>query len=462
MASLGRVLKVIVSPDRLSASVQPASSASEEELREALRSAGVVHGLMEDRISGVVSFLERAGGLPRPVVVAKGEPPVEGIPARLELALDLGLRSGLVDAESMRIDFRERGSVCNVTVGTLLAVWIPAKEGRPGMGVDGSALNPAALPAADATHGEGVRTEPHSMIPGGLALVAELDGVVRVNSRGLLEVSELVVIDGDVDLEVGNVDVNGSVQISGNVQAGFRVTARHDIRVGGSIEDAEISAGGRLEVGGGILGGGVRRVFAGEGIEATFIQNALVESGGDVVIGSDTRSEIRCSGSLLAEKGAGHLCGGDYWAGGGVRARELGSGKGAPTRVQVGRDPLLAREVAQATQRLRELEAELRKRESEPHAGSRESSESTTTSESAARILARAMLDSEQEVRALREKRSRLLGALDDAPLPTVSVESKVHSGVVLRIGSGERGFNQSCLGGLFYLDADEGEILSR
>lgn len=454
-------MKVTVSPDRLSASVLSSAAGSEGDLRAALQAAGVVHGLIEERISGVVAFLERSPGLPRPVVVAKGEPPVEGVPARLELALDLGQRSGLLDAESMRIDFRERGSICNVTEGTLLASWVPPKDGVAGLGVDGVAIPPPSFPALDAEFGAGVRSEPHPMIPGGKALLADIDGMVRVNGRGVLEVSEVVVIDGDVDLEVGNIDAHGSVYISGNVQAGFRVTARHDIRVGGSIEDAEISAGGRLLVGGGILGGGVRCVFGGERIEAAFIQNALVECGGDVVTSSDTRSDIRCSGSLFAEKGAGLLCGGTYWAGRGVRAKELGSGKGAPTLVHVGRDPLLAREVAQATQRLRELEAELQRKQNDASGALGKPTHETLAHQDAARLLARAMLDSEQEVRDLRERRSELIGALERAPSPIVRVESKVHGGVVIRIGKVERGFNSSCPGGTFSLDPSMGEIVS-
>ena len=449
-------MQILVSNDRLSASIQPTAAVTESELREALRAAGVTHGLIEDRILGVVSFLERAGGLPRPVVVAKGQPAVEGVAAHLDLAVDLGRRSGLVDAASMRMDFRERGSFCNVESGTLLATWVPAKAGTAGVGVDGGAILPPELPDSAPDHGDGVRSEPHPMVEGGVALRADRDGIVRVDERGVLEVSELVVIEGDVDLEVGNVDVSGSVLVQGNVQAGFRVTARHDIHVSGSIEDAEVLAGGSLLVEGGILGGGVRRIFAGERLEAAFIQNALVECGGDVVIASDTRSEIRCSGVLLAEKGAGHLCGGDYWAGRGVRADELGSGKGAPTRVQVGRDPLLAREVAQATQRMRELERELRRREQESAEASRPGSAGSVDS---ARLMARAMIDSEQKVQALRERRAQLLGALESAPLPTISVATRVHSGVVLRIGRSELGFTRSTPGGVFFLDEAQGEI---
>lgn len=250
------MIRVHISEDRLSASIEVEAPLTQAQLRAELDRAGVRHGLLEDRLEGALELAERVGSLPRPVVIARGEAAIGGRPAELELALELGGKHGSLDATSLTMDFREQSAVCNVTAGSLLGTWLPAEVGVVGCGVDGSALAAPKHSDRDARFGAGVLATPSRSADGAMELRAAFDGVVRVDTRGELSVSELYCVAGDVNLEVGNIDVHGSVQISGNVQAGFRVTAKHDIRVAGSIEDATIEVGGALEVSGGIFGGG--------------------------------------------------------------------------------------------------------------------------------------------------------------------------------------------------------------
>jgi len=462
------VIQVKLSKDRLHAAVELSGAVPEEELRAALEEAGVVFGVLEARLKGALELAKREGGMPRPVVVAHGREPVPPRPAELDLEVDIGQRSGSIDAHSLQVDYRERSVACAIESGALIGSWRGPQAGESGRGVDGSEIPCPKLDQRDARYGAGISARPKPGETGTLELHSELDGVVRLDGKGELTVCELFPVAEDVNLEVGNIDVNGSVQVGGGIQAGFRVTARKDIRVARSIEDAVVEAGGVLDVGGGILGGGIQggdlgHVRAGELVRASFAQNAKIECGGDVELGSSTRSLVRCSGMLLVEGGIGHLRGGEYFAGRGLRAKELGSAQGAKTRVEVGRDPLLVRklalvgrEISELRERARTLQLDIQR----ASPGTRDGSEAPAPSIAVERLLT-AKVEVEASLGELQERQKEFEQRLTLVEEPTIRVETRVFFGVELRIGDARLVIETSRPGGVFRRDPETGGITS-
>ena len=71
------------------------------------------------------------------------------------------------------------------------------------------------------------------------------DGFVRyVNST--IEVSEGLVIAGDVDFSTGHIKYGKNVVISGDIKSGFNVECVGDLQVNGTIEDSKVTIGGNL------------------------------------------------------------------------------------------------------------------------------------------------------------------------------------------------------------------------
>lgn len=324
------------------------------ELDRALHAAGVVHGLLPDRIEAAWQAYQTRGTLPKPIRVADGTPPRPGRDAGVEFTIDVAAHVSSEADAADRVDYRERGIVHNVNAGDEVGIWHPAAPGTPGTGVDGSLLPAPTGRDAPLQLGENVETEPGQ--DGAVRLLTAIDGAVRVGPGGEVSVVDLIEVDGDVDFHVGNIDANGSVLIKGTVREGFRVTAKHDVTVQGSIEDAIVEAGETVLVKQGIIGRKSGHVRAGRHVSANYAQHATIWCGGDVVIrDSDTNSAIECRGSLVATEGYGKLMGGRYVAGAGVHVRTLGSDFGAPTRVIVGEDPGAARELVALDSRLAEL-----------------------------------------------------------------------------------------------------------
>ena len=143
-----------------------------------------------------------------------------------------------------------------------------------------------------------------------------------------------LVDDGDVDFRHGNIDTKLSVLVKGDVKAGFSIKSAGDIEVMGVIEDARISAQGRLVVKGGILPGS-HRVKAHGDIDARYVSNREVKCHTLRVGGSVRWSRVLVTGEIIAKE----ILGGDIICAGNITVDQLGNADGLATRVQVGTNP---------------------------------------------------------------------------------------------------------------------------
>lgn len=110
-----------------------------------------------------------------------------------------------------------------------------------------------------------------------------IDGCLNI-SNNKISVMPVAVIQGDVDLDSGNIQFNGAVRITGSVKSGFRVQADNDIIVEGDVDNAQLISGGDITVKMGVVGKDGTRLIAKGDISARFIQNAKVEAGKSVIV----------------------------------------------------------------------------------------------------------------------------------------------------------------------------------
>jgi uncharacterized protein (DUF342 family) len=143
-----------------------------------------------------------------------------------------------------------------------------------------------------------------------------------------------LIVEGDVDFRHGNIDTKLSVLVKGDVKSGFSIKSAGDIEVMGVIEDARISAQGRLIVKGGILPG-AHRVKAHGDIDARYVSNREVKCHTLRVGGSLRWSRVLATGDIIAKE----ILGGDLICAGSVTVDQIGNADALATRVQVGTNP---------------------------------------------------------------------------------------------------------------------------
>lgn len=271
----------------------------------------------------------------------------------------------------------------------------------------------------------------------------------------------------NVDLKLGNLRFEGTINVSKDVIPGMLVQATGDIVVRGCVEAATLEAGGDIVVESAIIGVNELRdkegklsdevsyLKAGGCIRASFIQHSLIDAQGDVLI---SKGLVHCEvnshkgavrvGRPGASKG-GSIVGGVVRSPTEVRARTVGSQLSIITRIEVGADPDLQQE-------LEHLEAELEPKKHEFSQLIRLITDINKNpkkhSEQVKAHAQKAFAQIKQEVTELTGKRTRLIARLANLEAASMIVDHEIETGVELHIGQQVREFKTPTSGGTFCL----------
>jgi hypothetical protein len=329
-----------------------------ERIEKQLRDMGV---LIPVDLQALAAKLRQAADMNMPLpnqVLVKGAHPVPGRDGWLESLVATREETGTEDA-SGRLDFRDRGVYPMVNTGQIIGRLHPPTAGEGGIDIYGKTIPPHAGRELKIHLGENVLLQND-----GVTYTSKAQGVA-VMERNTLSVTQCLVVQGNVDLNSGNVKVeHGSVKVLGSVQAGFSVSAPKHVLVEGSIESAAVYAGGLVEVKGGILMPDGGEVVSDGRVIANYAVGARIRARHDVIIANEIQnSVIRTGGRLIALSGKGTVQGGVILASKGIEVNELGSELGVATTVGIiveeAEDEKLREERRRVAQAIKKIDATL-------------------------------------------------------------------------------------------------------
>jgi len=295
-----------------------------------MRDMGV---LIDPDLDEIDAKLKQAKALDMPLldqIIVEGKHPIPGRDGWLEHLVSTRDLTGTED-ETGRLDFRNRGAYPMVESGQAIGRLHAPTLGQGGIDIYGKTIPASAGKELHIHAGENVTVQDDDT-----TFESKTKGIM-VMEQNTLSVTDCLLIHGNVDLNTGNVILeHGSVKILGSVQAGFSVSAPKHIVVAGSVESAMVTAGGNIEVSGGILMPEGGKVSAKGNVVASYATNACIKAGGDVHIANDTtNSEIHAEGQFHATKGKGIVQGGEIITSKGLKINEIGSELGVATIVAV-------------------------------------------------------------------------------------------------------------------------------
>lgn len=352
-APAGPPIAVRVSEDKTKAyaKVQPPMESGADVTREAviaeLKKKGVVHGVDESAIDEIFEY----GTYNVDVVVAKYTPPSDGTPAKIEYKFEVGdaKKTEMQEDEHGNVDHKALNLITSVEEGVLLAVKVAAVPGKEGTTVTGEMLPAVQGRDIPLPLGENVKGTDD-----GLGIVATLSGQPVVRD-GKVSVSAVYNISGDVSYKTGNVDFNGTVVITGNVQSDFMVKATGNIEIHGNIDKALIEAGGDVKVRGGLYGAGEGKIIAKGSVWIRSVDMGTVEAGESINIGQQARmSTLMAGDSIILKNSKGSIVGGKVTAANEIDVSNLGSPSFTETMVEVGMNPKLKQAHDELDKRLQE------------------------------------------------------------------------------------------------------------
>lgn len=272
-----------------------------QQINKALGENRIVHGILPIHIENIVPG--------KAILIAKGTPPVKGSDAKITY-LQIPERKPVI-REDGKADYYDLNFIFEIKEGSWLGEKILPEPGIPGQNVYGELL--PATPGRDAPLRYDRKSAYEVEEEGKIVLRSSISGVLE-HSQGQISVNHHLPIGGDVGVETGNLEFDGSISIRGTVQSGFSVIAKGDISIEGAegVSGAKLikSIDGDIYIRGGIFGLGETRVEAGGSIFVKHVNEANLNAGQDIHIGFYAIGSNLKAHSILVDERKGKIIGG--------------------------------------------------------------------------------------------------------------------------------------------------------
>lgn len=312
---------------------------------ESMRRAGIVYGFDEAYMKKIL-----LKGID--FIIAKGTEPVKGEDARIEKYFDLSQKGKAASDNHDRVDFKNLQLFVLAKAGDVIAKRIPHTLGTPGRNIFGDEVSaksgkPRPVPAGKNT-----------VIQNENEVVAKIDGQI-VDSGTTISIDPRFEVSGNVGVSTGNINFNGYVHVSGDVELGFSVTATGDVEIGGVVAGGSVE-GNNISIAGGVQGMNKGKIVAKGNISASFAENAELEAGGEIrILDVSLHSTLTAGKKVIVEGKRGAITGGMVSAGEEIRAQVIGNAANVITRLAVGQNPMLHREYKQVSMELVEAKKKM-------------------------------------------------------------------------------------------------------
>ena len=313
------------------------------EIMNDLAFKGVKFGIKEDVIEKFVKEPRYC----EDIVIAEGQPVVQGEHARIEYYFETELSTKPALSEDGSVDFFNLKTFTQCKQGDVLAKLFPAKPGIPGTTVFGEPIKPLDVKKAVIKYGRNL-----SLSEDGRILTADISGHVSLVEDKVF-LSDVMELD-NVNTSTGNIEYEGSVVILGNVVENFSVKAKGTIEVRGVVEGAYLESESDIIIARGMNGMGKGVLKAGNNVIAKFLENADVTAGGYVATDSILHCNVSAGTEITVSGKRGFITGGHVTARNLVSVKTLGSDMGADTIVEVGIDPKIKARIQEIQKKVQE------------------------------------------------------------------------------------------------------------
>lgn len=272
------------------------------EVLNALKDKGVSYGITLENLRGALEPN-------KPVVIARGIPPINGKDSEIKMYTITEPKPQIVENGS--VNFYDLNLINQVKAGDWLGERINPVPGIPGKSVFGTEIKPidgVYLPLLyDRNSVEMVRKEGkdvlYSLKTGAVHYIADT-----------IAVYDVLEIDGDIDFNTGNIDFSGYVKIKGSVEENFTVKAGKDIEIMGEYGiggvDTIESTDGSIYIRGGVAGQNRAKIICKKNLYVKYLSDVDVVCGGSVYVGFYVRNANIKAKQVIVDSPRGQIVGG--------------------------------------------------------------------------------------------------------------------------------------------------------
>lgn len=297
-----------------------------EEILTFLQEKGVAQGLKQEVLEEAVK--EKI--YDTEIVAASGEPAVPGKDGYFEYKFNPEQYKTPKVLANGSVDYTSMSTLQNVKEGAVVAVYHHAETGREGYDVTGRFLSAKNGRELQPLRGQSVMTREDPDV-----YLASKSGKIELKN-GRIDIQSVHEIREDVTLITGKVEFFGDIIIHGNVEAGVVIRAGRNIEIKGTVEAANLFAGGDIVLTRGIQGNQKAKVSVRGNMFADFIEHTVVTAGGNVQANTILNCRVSAEGKVILTGKKGAIIGGYTHGMMGIAATEIGNPAEVRTIVHAG------------------------------------------------------------------------------------------------------------------------------
>ncbi|MCQ2498188.1 MAG: FapA family protein [Lachnospiraceae bacterium] len=301
---------------------------TENMVMEFLTSQKITSGISQVAINAMIEHVMYE----QYVCVAKGTAATRGENGYYDFKKDMHdmKKKPLINADGS-VDYKNSLSLALVKEGELLATYIPPTEGKPGIDIYGK-IQPALGRGKELMplRGKGIKSDDSK-----INYYAEFSGhIVMDGSR--ISIEKLYQINGDLDLETGNIHFDGDVDVSGDVRSGLEIITTGNIYIHGHVGACKLEAGKCITIEKGVQGKDSCEIKAGENVACKFVERCKINSAGNIYADSVLDSTLIAENQIIVTSKVGNVVNSEVYGMCGVIVKEAGNNVGTPTLLRTG------------------------------------------------------------------------------------------------------------------------------
>ena len=356
-------VKIKVSKDRLAVSIDLCPPDSDSPL---LSLDDVLSKLQESKIKAKINTqaiedaLARIGDTKEPVydvTVANGQPGKNGKDGWVEFYIKTYQDYKPKVTEDGAVDFYDINAIEFVESNQELALYHPPMEALDGYDVFGDTISGIKGKSPLFPVGQNTYVSPDNCN----VTLAKVEGVVSTK-QGLISVSQVCTIKGDVDFHTGNVTYKGSIIVKGDVKSGFELDSTDKIEIGCCVDDAIIRSGNDIIIKRGFIGVGNGSIHSEKNISIAFVRNQSVFSRQSIFVTREVvDAKLYANDRIQVGGRRFSIVGGCAIATNAIEVETLGNEYGTSTIIETGYDYSIAEEIKRNLFKLDEFQKELKK-----------------------------------------------------------------------------------------------------
>lgn len=322
------------------------------EMLRILKHHNVKQGIKRDVIDDLITNRRFS----EPIVVAEGKPAVNGEDGKFEFHFRQHINHTPKVLNDGSVDYKNMELFEAVEQNMLLAEYHPATRGVFGYNVEGKLLSPLRGKEKVPLKGSGFLLSEDKR-----QYYSTMSGIVEYDEeKHELNIRKQYVIDGNVNSSTGNINFNGDVHITGNVESGFSVNATGNIVIDGNCEGCKIYSGRDIVIRKGCQGRNVGEICAAGNLVGQFFESIKIITGGDVEASYLLNCKLQSAGMLKVSGRKGIILGGYISAKLGVDCYGIGNIAEIKTVIEVGIDKDDMRDYQELIKQIEKIDAELK------------------------------------------------------------------------------------------------------